>query len=390
MATPVRFKTDWSKCCLCQQEKNDEQLKSPHSNPTNRESDGYSNIATNVPQFQAINALPVILDPGRLDEGGGIEDTLRKNNAMYHQSCRLLLSNTKLERAMKRTLTETNEEKGYKKQRRSSNYSTLQCFLCDKEDKDINLRKAMTMKLNERLNRCATILNDVKLLAKLSAGDIVAQEFKYHPACLAALYNKERAKLSAEEQSTCEETLSKREAYAIAFSELVTFITESKIATSDDGPVRFKMAELVKLYEKRLKQLGVNYPDRNSTRLKDQLLLHVPEVQAYHEGRDVYLLFHSDIAAVLAQENNTSDAIHLAKAASIIRKDMLAHKWVLDKTLNGDSIEEAVPASLRYFVCMLEHGADIAEKWCLKIRSSTCSTSSVQLLCQVQRKHGDS
>ncbi|KAI9541380.1 hypothetical protein NQZ68_031036 [Dissostichus eleginoides] len=34
----------------------------------------------------------------RLDEGGGIEETLRRNMAKYHQSCRLQFNNTKLGR----------------------------------------------------------------------------------------------------------------------------------------------------------------------------------------------------------------------------------------------------------------------------------------------------
>ena len=58
-------------------------------------------IATNVPLFQAINELPIILDPARLNEDGGIEETLRINRAKYHQSCRLMLYNTKLEHARK-------------------------------------------------------------------------------------------------------------------------------------------------------------------------------------------------------------------------------------------------------------------------------------------------
>jgi hypothetical protein len=32
-------------------------------------------IATNIPLFQGINQLPIILDPIILDEGGGIEET---------------------------------------------------------------------------------------------------------------------------------------------------------------------------------------------------------------------------------------------------------------------------------------------------------------------------
>ena len=38
-------------------------------------------LATNIPPFQELNQLPMIIDPARLDEGGGIEVTLRQNNA---------------------------------------------------------------------------------------------------------------------------------------------------------------------------------------------------------------------------------------------------------------------------------------------------------------------
>jgi hypothetical protein len=60
-------------------------------------------IATNIPLFQGINQLPIILDPIILDEGGDIEETLRRNNAKYHQNCRLLFNNTVLERTRKTT-----------------------------------------------------------------------------------------------------------------------------------------------------------------------------------------------------------------------------------------------------------------------------------------------
>jgi hypothetical protein len=59
-------------------------------------------IATNIPLFQGINQLPIILDPIILDEGGGIEETLRRSNGKYHQNCKLLFNNTMLERTRKR------------------------------------------------------------------------------------------------------------------------------------------------------------------------------------------------------------------------------------------------------------------------------------------------
>ena len=48
---------------------------------SNIERDGYSMIATKLPLFQIINALPIMLDPSRLDNGGGIEHTPRRNKA---------------------------------------------------------------------------------------------------------------------------------------------------------------------------------------------------------------------------------------------------------------------------------------------------------------------
>ena len=53
-------------------------------------------LATNIPLFNEINALPLAVDPARLDEGGGIEATLRRNGAKYHTNCHLAFNNTKL------------------------------------------------------------------------------------------------------------------------------------------------------------------------------------------------------------------------------------------------------------------------------------------------------
>ena len=51
----------------------------------------------------------------------------------------------------------------------------FQCFLCDKHSPMSNLRETMAMKLGQRLQDCAGTLQDEQLLAKLSAGDVIAQ-----------------------------------------------------------------------------------------------------------------------------------------------------------------------------------------------------------------------
>ena len=63
--------------------------------------------------------------------------------------------------------------------------------------------------------------NDGRLLSILSAGDVVAQELKYHSACLVTLYKRERSYLCAQENLRSE-VKEQNEGCAIASSELVT------------------------------------------------------------------------------------------------------------------------------------------------------------------------
>ena len=77
-----------------------------HSNPTKGADDGLlarmdGLLARNIPQFHSVNQLPIKLDPARLDDGSGIQETLKTNHAQYRASCRILLNNTKLQRTQK-------------------------------------------------------------------------------------------------------------------------------------------------------------------------------------------------------------------------------------------------------------------------------------------------
>ena len=72
----AKRKTNWTKCCLCQQD-TEENLVLP-KRKLNKTDAGYSNLAKNIPIFYSLNAMPLGLDPARLDDGDGIEETLRK------------------------------------------------------------------------------------------------------------------------------------------------------------------------------------------------------------------------------------------------------------------------------------------------------------------------
>ena len=83
----------------------------------------------------------------------------------------------------------------------------------------------------------------------------------------------------------------------------------------------------MKLYVHRLQQLKACVPDRvNSTRLKDRLLAQIPALRAQNKGKEVFLVYDEDTGAALkfaAENSDDSNAVHLAKAAQIVRKDML-------------------------------------------------------------------
>ena len=123
--------------------------------------------------------------------------------------------------------------------------------------------------------------------------------------------------------------------------------------------------------------------------MKEQLLYHIPELQAQREGRDVLLAFEKDVGSILAQASKYGEAIHLAKAAEMIRRDMLQHKSQFNGTLHDRCLEDVVPPSLLQFVCMIEHGADIKSQ--LQHGASKSDLAISQLLqynCFAKYKEG--
>ena len=124
------------------------------------------------------------------------------------------------------------------------------------------------MNLNNRLHECAQTLNDGKLLTKLSGGDAIAQELKYHCACLSGLYNRERSHLKPLGKESSE---SEREQnmLPLVISELVNYIVESSV--SSDGPAVFHLADMSNLCQHRLEQLGVKslYQTKGKTDCRD-------------------------------------------------------------------------------------------------------------------------
>lgn len=67
------------------------------------------------------------------------------------------------------------------------------CFFCEKPSSSDILHEACTFRIDSRVRKCALDLQYERLLAKLSAGDMVALEAKYHARFLVAYCNKASA-----------------------------------------------------------------------------------------------------------------------------------------------------------------------------------------------------
>ena len=96
-----------------------------------------------------------------------------------------------------------------------------------------------------------------------------------------------RAKKRAEKEERTLETLDDN-VYPMVFSELVKYIHEQHLfSDSSVQPPVFRLCELKTIYSQRLMQMGIKEPDVNETRLKEQLLFHISQLESYRKGREV-------------------------------------------------------------------------------------------------------
>ena len=195
-------------------------------------------------------------------------------------------------------------------------------------------------------------MNDSKLIAKLSTGDLIAVEAKYHVACLVKLYNRARPL-----KKECSDAIdsSSVDLEELAFAELIGYIEE---CLEQEAPGVLTLSELVKFYQCKLKEVGAESGKTNATGLKERVLEAVPDLMAHPEGREVILASRHDIGGILTEaKRRDSDAWCLARAAHIVRKDILN----VDNSFNGKFAPEcqknAIPASLLSLVGMLIKGS---------------------------------
>ena len=184
---------------------------------------------------------------------------------------------------------------------------------------------------------------------------MISQNVVYHRACLVAFYNRARARAKNIDK---DKNQGQQRIEGIALAELIAYMKDTHIE-SDAAPV-FRLA---RLYTTRQKLIGADVSDRfNNTHLKNRILAHQQDRQAYREGRNLLLAFSKDVGAALQQayERDFDDeACILSKAAKIVRRDMFSTESKFQKSLENNCQQESTPQSLRSLVGMVLGGSTI-------------------------------
>ena len=239
---------------------------------------------------------------------------------------------------------------------REASISVQTCFFCGKPaPPGRSLSKASTFGIDANVRQCAVKLEDEPLLAKLSAGDLIAQDAQYHHQCLVSLYNR------ASETKSCEESDVDTVNHGIVLAELVLYIEDARM---DDqvAPV-FKLTDLANLYSTRLKQLGTTVVGHiHSTKLKNRILGYLPDMEAHKQGQDTILVSNEDVGTALSkacEHDADNDAVHLARAANIVRRDIFKMMNHFSGSLETTCQQDSVPVSLLTLVAMVLNGPNI-------------------------------
>ncbi|CAC5417752.1 unnamed protein product [Mytilus coruscus] len=147
-----------------------------------------------------------------------------------------------------------------------------------------------------------------------------------------------------------------------ALAELVTYIFETQ-RNSEESMV-FRLADLANLYEERLTQLSSSSAQVHSTRLKDELLQKMSELEAHTKA--------------IAFAFDYNDTMHMAKTVEMIRCQLASKKTTISGSLVSEDIDDSIPPTLLKLVKMIKHGPDIKSQ--LDNVSTKSDLALVQLL----------
>ena len=99
----------------------------------------------------------------------------------------------------------------------------------------------------------------------------------------------------------------------------------------------------------------------NTTLLKERLTVQFPDIRAHNRVRDVLLTFEADVGSAFDKAcklNSDNDAVHLARAAQVVRRQMFLETQSFTGFADGCQ-EQSVPPQLLTQVNIVLEGPSI-------------------------------
>ena len=326
-----------------------------------------------VAYLRNIDALPVILRFSTEETA----ENIARHNAGWHKSCRNKFSKSKMQRNMFiasyriRKLPKVEDERRLCKRKC---LNAEKCIFCEQEHEIEQLSSVQTFEQDSNIRTMATDLQDVEIMARISGGDLIAIEAKYHLSFLTKLRNRHRSF----QRKLKHQTMKKGDNVAKyhAFEELLQFIEDCVM----EGVFLFKIKDLHSLYTKRLADLGIE-KCINKTVLKQSILDHFKTAHSQYDGKGTIIVFSEGMQAMLknAIQNRhcAKDAHILRQAANIVRKDILDHSgFRFSGKFSKQCQEKSLPMSAQSLVAMICNGTNIKHQ-------SECNTQVCLTTCQI-------
>ena len=117
--------------------------------------------------FCSLGCPPLPIDTSKINEGDGIEATLKRNAAKWHKNCRNKFNSLKLERAAKRkrlnecdTLIAKRTRNSFGVTQTRSKFDT-RCIFCETDSTEA-LHQVSTFNIDSRVREFALLLDDTR------------------------------------------------------------------------------------------------------------------------------------------------------------------------------------------------------------------------------------
>ena len=253
--------------------------------PGKLENSSYLTLAKNLFHFKALKGLPLSIEKSinSYQNFNSLAHELSSNNAFYHKNCYSKYNQTHLQRlSSSQGSASSNVEERTARRSISAHNIVDKCFICDEKDGNETLHECRTLYLDARVRKIALEMQITKLISKLSEGDMVATEAKYHRNCSLKLYNNYRNLNKEKFTNQYKEEF----IVGLALSKVIYFIKEN-VRNSVVSPV-FLLKDLKCMYEQKLTDHGYS-KNIHSTRFKERLLESIPGLCENKKGRNILL-----------------------------------------------------------------------------------------------------